>query len=233
MLVIGVIIRVKIMESPMFEQLTAKRSVLKFPAFQVLKNEWRKIFRMLWLNAYIPAVAAFLILPYSVSYLVKLGANESFANLSVTAGTAAAFCTTLLGAYVSDYVGRLKVVRIGAILVIASLYPYFFLLNSLNPVWVIVAQMLLYGTDDIADGVCKAIYTESFPTKYRYSGQGLTHEIGGMITGVLVAIILPVFIVTYGVVGAFMPIVWVLIAMVVACILASFFVKETRGIALE
>ena len=37
----------------MFQQLRAKRSVLKYPAFQVIKEQGRKIFTMLWLNAYI------------------------------------------------------------------------------------------------------------------------------------------------------------------------------------
>jgi MFS family permease len=233
MLLIGLIIRVKVMESPMFQQLQSKRTILKYPAFQVLREQGRKIFTLLWLNSYITAIPNLLILPYSVSYLIKLGANDAFASLSVSAGTAAAFCTVLLGAYVSDFVGRIKVLRIGALLAIAAMFPYFSLLSTVIPVLVILGQMLMYGCNNIPDGVCKAIYTESFPTKYRYSGQGLTHEIGGMVVGVLIAVVLPLILLTYGVVGAFMPIVFVCIAMTIVSLASSFFVKETRGITLE
>jgi len=233
MLLIGLIIRIKIMESPMFQQLQSKRTILKYPAFQVLREQGRKMFTLLWLNSYITAIPGLLILPYSISYLTRIGANDALANLSVSAGSAVGFFTLLLGAYVSDYVGRIKVLRIGALLTIAAMFPYFLLLSTVNPIWIILAQMLFYGLNEIPDGVCKAIYTESFPTKYRYSGQGLTHEIGGMIAGVLIAVILPLILLTYGVVGAFMPIIWVCIAMAIASLTASCFVKETKGTILE
>jgi MFS family permease len=233
MLLIGLIVRVKIAESPMFQQLQSKRSVLKFPAFQVMKEQGRTIFKLLWLEGYPVLVAAFVILPYSVSYLVKLGANESFANLSVTAGTAVAFITILGGAYVSDYIGRLNIVRLAGVLLIAVLFPYFFLLNTLNPIWIIVAQMLLYGIAQTPLGACSAIFTESFPTKYRASGAGLTYQLAAAVTGVMISLILPLFIVTYGVVGAWQPVVWVSIAVTIVGIVATFFVRETKGTELE
>jgi len=233
MLLIGLIVRVKIAESPMFQQLQSKRSVLKFPAFQVIKEQGRTIFKLLWLEGYPVLVAAFVILPYSVSYLVRLGVNESFANLSVTAGTAVAFITILGGAYVSDYIGRLNIVRFAGVLLIAVLFPYFFLLNTLNPIWIIVAQMLLYGIAQTPLGACSAIFTESFPTKYRASGAGLTYQLAAAVTGVMISLILPLFIVTYGVVGAWQPVVWVSIAVTIVGIMATFFVKETKGTVLE
>ena len=78
--------------------------------------------------------------------------NEVFATLSVTVGTAVAFFTILLGAFISDYVGRLKVIRVGGILTIAAFFPYFWMLNTLNAMWIIAAQTMLYGVEDIANG---------------------------------------------------------------------------------
>jgi MFS family permease len=233
LLVIGLIIRVKILESPMFQQLQAKRAVLKYPALQVIREQGRKIFTMLWLECYNIAVPAFIILPYSVSYLTKIGVNETFATLSVTVGTAVAFFTILLGAFVSDFVGRLKVIRVGAVLTIAACFPYFWMLNTQNWVWILVAQAMLYGVEDIILGCLSALFTESFATKYRASGAGLTYQLAGFVTGILVAVILPVLLLTYGVVGAWLPIVWICVGMTVMSIIASFFVKETKGVALE
>jgi MFS family permease len=234
MLAIALVIRVKILESPMFQQLQRKRIVLKYPAFQVIKEQWRKIFTLLWMHAYASVIPIFVILPYSISYLVRLGVDEPFANLSVTAGTAVAFFAMLGGGFVSDYVGRLQVVRIAGVLCIAILFPYFFLLQTLNPILIVVAQMLLYGFSDIPVGSNTGLFAESFPTKYRYSGSGITFQlIGGLMTGILLALLLPALIVTYGVVGAWQPVVWVSIAMVIISIAASFFVKETKGIAVE
>jgi MFS family permease len=230
---IGLVIRVKIMESPMFQQLRARRAILKDPIIQVIKKEWRKIFTMIWLDWYCIAVPGLLILPYSVSYLTKIGVNEIFATLSVTIGTAAGFFTVLLGGYISDYIGRLKLLRIGGILMIASFYPYLWMLNTTNVIWILAAQTLLYGVDDFPHGSNEAIYTESFPTKYRASGIGLTYQISGFLAGVVLAVVLPIIIVTYGVVDAFQPLIWVGIGMTVMSIASTFFVKETKGITLE
>ena len=230
---IGLLIRIKVLESPMFQQLQTKRAVLKYPAFQVIKEQGSKIFKMLWLDWYIAAVPSFIILPYSVSYLTRIGVNEVFATLSVTIGTAVAFFTILGGAFLSDYIGRLKVLRIGGILMIASLFPYFWMLNTQNWIWILAAQALLYGVDEIPVGSNHALFTESFATKYRASGAGLTYQLSGFITGVVLAIILPVLLLTYGVVGAWLPMVWISIGMTVMSMAASFFVKETKGVTLE
>jgi MFS family permease len=198
-----------------------------------MKEHGRKIFTLLWLNAYVTATGAFVILPYSVSYLVKLGMNEAFSNLSVTVGTAVAFFTVLLGAYISDYVGRLRTIRIGAVLTIVVMYPYFWLLNTLNPLLIVAAQALLYGIHSSTLGANSAVYTESFPTKYRSSGSGLAYQLAGLVAGLLVALLLPVLLVTYGVVGSWQPIAWAVIVLTIVAIVASYFVKETRGSTLE
>jgi MFS family permease len=221
------------MESPMFQQLQVKRNVLKFPAFEVLREQWRKILTMLWMDFYIAATASFVILPYSVSYLTNLGVNPAFASASVGAGNAAAFLVILGAAYLSDYVGRLKILRLGAILSIATIFPYFFLLQTLNPIWIVLAQILFYSICEIPAGSNKVLYTESFSTKYRYSGSGLTYQLAGLCSGVVMALVFPTIVLIYGVLGAWQPIVWVSIAMAIPSLVASFLVKETRGIALE
>jgi MFS family permease len=207
MLMIALLVRLKVMESPMFKQLQSKRSILKYPAFQVVREQWRLIFKLLWLFAYSSVVSSMLILPYSVSYLVARGVDESFANLSVTVGTVALFFSILIGAYVSDIVGRLKVIQIGAVLTIVVLYPYMFLLQTLNPIMIVAGQVLIYLFCETQLGVTSTVYVESFATKYRYSGAGLTYQLGGFVAGIMIGVILPIFLVTFGVVGAFQPIV--------------------------
>jgi MFS family permease len=233
MLAVGFILRVKTMESPMFQQLKVKRTILKYPAFQVIREQGRKIFILAMAYA-IGGILGFVPLPYSVSYLIRLGVDESFANLSVSAGTAVAFFTGLGGAYVSDYLGRLKIARVGSLLGIGMIFPYFFLLNTLNPLCIIVAQMLLYGVIFLGNTGVVILITESFATKYRYSGAGIAYQIGTLLwPGAILAVVLPAFLMTYGVVGASQPLIWTTIALLTLTIVASLFVKETKGTTLE
>jgi len=138
-----------------------------------------------------------------------------------------------LGGLISDFVGRLKVLRVGAILTIAVFFPYFWMLNTLNPIWIFAAQAMLYGIDEIPNGSNSILFTESFATKYRASGAGLTYQLAGVVNGIMVAVVLPVLLLTYGIVGAWQPIVWISIGITAMAIAASFFVKETRGVTLE
>jgi predicted MFS family arabinose efflux permease len=234
MLAVGFILRVKTMESPMFQQLSAKRKVLKYPAFQLIREQWRKIFKLTWIEVMAACIGGAIFLPYSVGYLVAKGVDASFANLSVTGGGAIAFFTILGGAYLSDYIGRLRVLRVVGLFMIAFMFPYFFLLNTINPLWIMVAQMLLYGVVELSSGSAKAVYTESFATKYRYSGSGIGAQFAQLVgAGLALAVIFPMFIVTYGVLGAWLPVALFGIAMCVMNVIATFFVKETRGTALE
>jgi MFS family permease len=233
LMVVAVVVRIKLLESPMFQQLRTKRAVLKYPAFQLLKAEWRKVFKMLWFSAFTISVPALVILPYSVSYLVALGMPESFSTMSVTVGTAVGFFMVLAGGYMSDYLSRLRVFRAAALLTILVMYPFFWLLSTIIPIWIIAAQVLIYGVIETSAGALAPLLAESFPTKYRASGAGLTYQLGGFVSGILVAFLLPALLLTYGVVGSWQPIAWVSIALTILVIATSYFVKETKGITLE
>jgi MFS family permease len=233
MLVLALAVRMKLMESPMFKELQAKRSVLKYPAIQVLREQWRKIFTLLWLDCYGSTIGSLVILPFSVSYLIALGVNDAFANLSVTYSTATAFIGVMTGGLICDYLGRKNVTRAGGLCAIAMLFPYFLMLRTLNPFLIIAAQILLDACSHIGSSANKALFTESFATKYRYSGSGLTYQIGASLVGVQIALVLPAILMAYGILAAWQPLMWVAIVTVLLSLTASFFVKETRGITLE
>jgi F0F1-type ATP synthase assembly protein I len=50
-----------------------------------------------------------------------------------------------------------------------------------------------------------------------------------MITGIMVGVLLPFYLVAFGVTGAWLPIVLTSAAMIIIALAATFFVKETKG----
>jgi MFS family permease len=230
---VAIFVRLKLMESPLFRRLTEKRQVLKYPAFEVIRHEGRRIFTMLWINIYASMIAAFVMLPYSVSYLVKMGVDESFANLSITWAAFAAVPVTVLGSLLSDYIGRKRNFWLSAGIFIPCMCIYFPLLNTLNPLYIIAAQVLLYCAFVPAVSSNRTMFAENFPTKYRASGMGITDQLAAAITGILISFALPALLMNYGVIGAALPVSLISIGVVVLGVFASLFVKETRGIALE
>jgi heme/copper-type cytochrome/quinol oxidase subunit 4 len=78
-----------------------------------------------------------------------------------------------------------------------------------------------------------ALFAESFPTKYRYSGSGLAYQIGTLFSGVITAILLPVVIISTGGVKNSMPYVAaVAVIVVLASFIATLFIKETKDVQL-
>jgi hypothetical protein len=116
---------------------------------------------------------------------------------------------------------------------LVCLYPYFWLFNTLNPILIILAQCLALGVSVLPVGSNPVLFTESFPTKYRASGAGLTFQLQAFIGGLSAAVLLPVLLVTFGVLGAWPSMVVAQAALTIAAIVASFFVKETKGTTLE
>jgi MFS family permease len=230
---LAILVRAKLMESPLFQRLTQRREVLKYPAFEVIKREGRRIFTMLWINIYASMIAAFVMLPYSVSYLVKMGVDESFANLSITWAAFAAAAPTVLGPLLSDHIGRKKTLWLSAAIFIPSMCIYFPLLNTLNPLYIIAAQVLLYCSFVPAVSSNRTMFAENFPTKYRASGMGITDQLAAAMTGIFISFALPALLMTYGVIGAALPVSLISIGVMVLGVVASLFVRETKGIALE
>jgi len=230
--VVAILVRSKLMESPMFQRAASKREVLKYPAFEVIRHEWRKIFTLLWVNGSAVMFAAFVTLPYSVSYLVKMGVGESFANMSVAYGTFFSWFNAV-GACISDYIGRKRWFWIGSVFCIAVVCVYFPLLNTLNPLYIILAQILFTLSYSYSASSNRTMFAESFPTKFRASGMGLSDNLASAVTGVVIAFILPGLLVTYGVIGAALPVTLICIAVVLIGVIASHFVKETKGVTLE
>jgi MFS family permease len=179
-------------------------------------------------------IPGFVILPYSVSYLVKLGVDESFASLSVTGGSAVGLFAVLGGGYLSDYVGRLKVIRVFVVLTIAMIFPYFFLLSTRDPLSIMFAQMLFDVLLMVGYGCIILIMGEGFATKFRYSGSGIAYQVGQLFwNGLITTILVPMYIMTYGIIGASQPVAWTTIAVCIVAVVATFFVKETRGTTLD
>jgi len=66
-----------------------------------------------------------------------------------------------------------------------AIIPFFQLLGtSIIPI-IFLAQILLGFNNGISYGVEGAVFTEVYPTKYRYSASGITYQLGAFEAGML------------------------------------------------
>lgn len=180
---IGRYIRVHLEDSPHFRAMTAlterTHERRKAPLSELLtQHRWNLAvaFGVASLNA----VAFYLILSYMPTYLsAELGVGESQAFLASTIALSVYIVSIFVMGYVSDHVGRRRMLLIASVLFVLLTVPLFALLGTGGLV-VIVAVQILFGIMlTVNDGTLATFLAEVFPTPVRYTGDSHRHRRSG------------------------------------------------------
>ncbi len=229
---VGIAIRIRSRESEIFTRMRAGDGIERVPAFQVMKKEWRKLILLLSVLMFGPVSSVFVLIPYTLTYLVRIGIAPAFATLAITIGSISGVFTAIGGAALGDVIGRKKVLFISAAGILIFMFPYFIALNTMNIVLIVLSLAILYGLETMNLGVAAGMLTEQFPTKYRASGSGITVQMMLFVAGVLTTFLLPGLIVGFGVTGAWPYVAAVEVGFCAVALVSLLVVKETRGVAL-
>jgi MFS family permease len=233
MIIIGIIIRYTISESPLFVALKNKGEVDDSPALKVLKIEWKIIMLQASSWAYIITATSGVILAYSVPYLIALEFDPIFPIYTIVIGAISGAIFTIIGGIITDFLGKKSVMIFSIILVIIFSYPYFLLLSTKNITLILLAQSLLFAITALAVGALPKRFGEHFNTKYRYSGAGLSFQIGALLGGIP-AIIIPLFaILAGGFLNAWPYVMVTLVVVSLLSLVATIFVKEAERLSAD
>lgn len=230
--IVGVVIRSRLKESIMFTNLKEKGQVARRPAVDVLKELPGKSIMgaTLWTMAI--SVQGMVFNVFLIAYLLALKVPSLFILMAMTAAFAFGWVLDLVGVAVSDIIGRRPMIVISVALTLAML-PFFFpLVTTANPLLIIIAMMILFGVSPagLGSATTQVLITESFPTKYRYSGTGLSVAFAGFVTGLLTVFGMPSIIVfSNGPLNAWPWIIGISAILIVPGLVSTLILKETRG----
>ncbi len=232
-LVFGIVIRYKVAESPLFTALRESRAIEKHPAIVALKVRWKTILYLpsFWVYTVIPL----LIYPFTLAFLEAFKLPVAFVVFAAGVGSMVSALSMLLGGILGDVIGKRNVILTSSILTIVFIYPFYLLINTLVPSLILLGLIVIYTVPNLTFGVLPALYTESFPTKFRSSGAGLAAQIGNLITGgVLITAIYPIIIgVSGGIVKAWPYLIAAYAAVTAVALIGALFLKDTKLAELE
>jgi len=181
---VGLYIRLRILETPSFTKLKQEGSLARDPVLDVIRHHWREIILSALLRSAEQA-PFYLFTTFLLAYGVKnlnLDPNLLYAGLIVTAVFSLVTMPTF-GA-LSDRVGRRRWYMIGAAMMAVFAFPYFLLLQTKNPVVVIITIVLSVSLfHDWMYGPQAALISERFGTKLRYSGASLGYQLASITAG--------------------------------------------------
>ena len=235
MIVVAFIVRMKLEESPLFKSVAERGAVDRTPAIDMLKKHWKTVAALAIITGAIQGgVTTSIVTPFSIGYLAIKGVSPSFASYGISLANALGIITFLAGPYFTEKLGRRRHLFISILWCLFSVIVFFPLLNTLNPMLILLAYILVEVQVGFNNSAIQTILGESFPTKYRYSGSGFTYQLGnGFIVGTIVSFLLPALVIGVGGTLSAAPYlaavtaVWILIALASLTV-----VKETKGIDL-
>ncbi|MBP2366810.1 MFS transporter [Pseudonocardia parietis] len=197
LIIVGLVVRLRLMESPVFAQMQSAGDTARLPVRDALAKHPGSV---------LGAAGAFVVIN-TVFYLVTvLGLSWATTHLGIPRGTflaavlvaAVIMCGTvpLFGA-LSDRVGRRPVFAAGAILVAVFAFPLFWLIETMSTPLLFLGVIVIMGIGHpLMYGPQAALYSEMFPPALRYSGASLGYQIGGMLGG-LVPLVASALLISY------------------------------------
>jgi MFS family permease len=227
MVMIGVVIRYALSESPLFIMQKNKGEIDRSPATKVFKAEWKLIMLQGLSWAYIIAATSGVVIAYSVPYLIASKLNPIFVSFSVVIAGITTAVFTVIGGVISDLWSKKGIMIISIILTILFSFPYFLLLNTRSQPLIVVAQVFLLGFAFLGFGVLPRRFGEHFQTKFRYSGAGLSYQIGAVLGSIPVILPQIFAVIAGGFLKAWPYVAEMLIIVSVLSLLGTLFAKET------
>lgn len=180
---VGLVIRTKVEESPIFAELEKKADVTGTPLLQTLRVHYRMV--LLAIGMFI-AIAAFGFTQgvFFVSYLVdNVGVPRATATTANLIAAVFYLMSILLGGFLSDKLGRTKTYLIGGALLIPAPFIMFAAGSTGNASIIFPVMALIGAMTGLGYGAQAALFFELFPARVRFTGTSLGFQIAATLGG--------------------------------------------------
>ncbi|WP_214320176.1 MFS transporter [Nonomuraea sediminis] len=209
---VGLVIRLKLEESPAMRQVRAERSAEdRLPVREVLQDSWRTV--LLGVFALATATGGYYV---CTTFLLSYGTGEHHLSESMLLNglSLAAFLELLVTpvlSFYADRVGARRMVIAGLLGVVALSVPQFLVLGSGSVALIYLAMLAMRFAMSALYGPIATVLADGFPARVRYTGISLSYQVCTMIFGGLSPIAAAALAAWAG--GAFWPVAGLLMAL--------------------
>lgn len=182
--VVGMVIRAKVSESPVFEELRENRAQSAMPLVQLFRTGWRQVILCAVLSMSTGVAGYMSTGGYLLSYATGVLQIDRASVLNcILVASAVWIFTTLGGGILSDRLGRKSALRLGYWATLLWAFPFFWLVDSRNIVLLAVALVVLAIGMGLSYGPQSSTFAEVFPARIRYSGISIGYALGAILGG--------------------------------------------------
>ncbi|MET8074743.1 MFS transporter [Streptomyces sp. NPDC005303] len=172
---VGLFVRLKVVESPLFAAVKKDRAESRLPVLDVLRRPKPVLLACcVGIGAF---TAQSLLTSYLIAYATGIGYPRPQVLTALTVSAAVALVVLPCASALSDRIGRRPVVLTGAILSAATAFPVLALIDSRSSGALILAVVIGHGiSQSLMYGPLGALFSEMFGTKVRYTGASLGYQ---------------------------------------------------------
>lgn len=236
LLIIGMIVRSKISESPIFlaalekEKNEPVKEKKKLPIVEVLRRPKALILTML------AGASGFalqvLLSTFAVSYATEYGAERSSVLYAFALASVFSIFFVVFFAHISDKLGRRPVMLAGLVLFVAFLPPFFTMMESNNWWLIFAAFTIALALHAVIFGPLAAFISEQFGTGSRYTGASMGYQLATLIgAGFTPTILASLYASTGGM--SVTPVMMYLIGLAIVSATAILLTRESKNLDLE
>jgi MFS family permease len=189
LIVVGYLIRRAVAESPVFQEMAARKRESKAPLGELVRSHKKPVLysTMIFIGN---NAAGYLLIAFFIAYATRtLQMPTPQVLLATTLASFGWLIFTLVGGWLSDRIGRVKTFLTGYAIVFAWMIPMFALIDTRN-IWLYgLALFVLTIGLGLSYGPMSAMYAEMFPANVRYSGISIGYAFGAILGGAFAATI--------------------------------------------
>ena len=234
LVIVGLVVRVQMEETPIFRMAQEQKKVVKSPLTEVFKKSWKEVIQATFLVA-VTYTLFYTLATWSLAWGTKTveqgGGGLGFTNREYLLMLMIAICVfalfIVLSCVYADRIGRRRVLVFSsvALVVFALVFPYL-LMGHRNFFQVELFLCVGFALMGIAFGPIGAFLPELFDANVRYSGSGIGYNLAAIVGAAFVPTIATWLSHHWGVhsVGLYLGV------MALCCLIAVLSCKETKNV---
>jgi metabolite-proton symporter len=184
LIVVGLLIRLRILETPLFRQLQETQQVARAPITETLRHHWREV--LLAAGSRISENSCFYLFSTFILVYGKdvLEVEPGLILLAVNLAAAVEIFTIPLWGILSDHWSRKGMYIVGNLFLIGFVGLYYWLLSTRQPAAIVVAVVLSLAVGHaMLYSVQASLIPELFGTRVRYTGASIGYQLAAPIAG--------------------------------------------------
>ncbi|WP_309070845.1 MFS transporter [Arthrobacter sp.] len=184
LIAVGYMVRRAVDESPVFEEIAARKQQTKVPAAELFRKHWLLVLLAALVFAGNNAAGYMATGGFIPSYATaEVGLDRTDVLLAITFAAAMWFIFTFISGFLADKIGRRKTYLIGFGSQALMVFPLFWLIDTGSLPLLYVALGLFTIGLGLSYGPQAAWYSEIFPASVRFSGVSISYALGAILGG--------------------------------------------------